>query len=103
MQQLGSAVTYATRYLYAMWTGLAADDDDDGNAAVSVEKAPRTAAKPKARITTEDGQKLASFASMVAQCGFDLNDAKGMIWEAYQRGGIGEAEKTAQNLVNDNS
>ena len=43
-QQMGSAVTYAKRYTLSAVTGIAPDDDDDGNAAQSAPRAPR--AKP---------------------------------------------------------
>ena len=40
-QALGSALTYAKRYSLCSFLGLAADDDDDGNAAGVVQQAPR--------------------------------------------------------------
>jgi hypothetical protein len=46
-QQLGSAVTYAKRYALSAVTGIAPDEDDDGNAA-SAKGAPR-AKQPSAR------------------------------------------------------
>lgn len=47
-QQIGSALTYARRYLLCSMTGLVTDDDDDGRAA---QNAPRTEPKmqPKTR------------------------------------------------------
>jgi len=43
-QQLGSAITYARRYLFGCMTGVVTDDDDDGRAA---SKPPRKAAAKK--------------------------------------------------------
>jgi hypothetical protein len=54
-QQMGSAVTYAKRYALSAVTGIAPDDDDDGNAASSGPgAAPRSrstrVADPKSKI-----------------------------------------------------
>lgn len=43
-QELGSWITYGRRYTLSAVTGIAPDDDDDGNAAQSAPRAPR--AKP---------------------------------------------------------
>ena len=46
-QSVGSAITYGRRYLLAALAGIAADDDDDGNAATDPRKpAVKPAAKP---------------------------------------------------------
>jgi len=37
MQELGSAITYARRYTLSAICGIAADEDDDGNAAQTIE------------------------------------------------------------------
>ena len=37
MQELGSAITYARRYTLSAICGIAADEDDDGNAAQAIE------------------------------------------------------------------
>ena len=47
-QQLGSAVTYAKRYTLSAVTGIAPDEDDDGNAA-SAKGVARAAARPSAQ------------------------------------------------------
>jgi len=45
-QSVGSAITYGRRYLLASMAGIAADDDDDGNAATDPRKpAPKPAMK----------------------------------------------------------
>ena len=47
-QSVGSAITYGRRYLLASMAGIAADDDDDGNAATDPKRnAPKPAAKPQ--------------------------------------------------------
>ena len=43
-QQVGSALTYARRYLLGCMTGIVTDDDDDG--AMASQKRPRKAASP---------------------------------------------------------
>lgn len=49
-QKIGSAITYARRYLLASLTGIVADADDDGNAASLPTKAEATAATAQARV-----------------------------------------------------
>jgi hypothetical protein len=48
-QQLGSAVTYAKRYTLSAVTGIAPDEDDDGNAA-SAKGAPKAERQPAPQI-----------------------------------------------------
>jgi len=48
-QQLGSAVTYAKRYTLSAVTGIAPDEDDDGNHA-SAKGAPRAAARQEPAV-----------------------------------------------------
>src|SRR5664280_3228494 len=45
-QQIGSAITYARRYVYCAMLGVAADEDDDGRAAAQPLPRPRQAPKP---------------------------------------------------------
>ncbi len=48
-QSVGSAITYGRRYLLASMAGIAADDDDDGNAATDPKRnAPKPAVKQQA-------------------------------------------------------
>jgi hypothetical protein len=104
MQQLGSATTYATRYLYAMWTGLGADDDDDGNAASTAPQPARRVVQtppPPKQPTPEEAHKLASFADMLAQLGTNEAEAKQIVWDAYLKGGIKGAEQEAQRIANE--
>ena len=66
-QKFGSALTYARRYSWQAIVGIAADEDDDGNAA---QQAAPAAAKPeiaplvlrKNRILPEDGGSLIVWA-----------------------------------------
>lgn len=39
-QEIGSAITYARRYLLGCMTGVVTEDDDDANAAVHAERTP---------------------------------------------------------------
>lgn len=73
-QQLGSAVTYAKRYTLSAVTGIAPDEDDDGNAA-SAKGAPRPKQQPAAQKldgavkaiadakTAEDLDKIEGYAA----------------------------------------
>ena len=53
-QQLGSATTYAKRYSLSAVTGIAPDEDDDGNAA-SAKGAPRSAKRAPAEHVDVNG------------------------------------------------
>jgi hypothetical protein len=54
MQKMGSAVTYARRYSLSAICGIAADEDDDGNAAVVNGNGHAKQATPKAPDGYED-------------------------------------------------
>jgi len=61
-QQMGSAITYAKRYMLAAMCGIAAEDDDDGNAAQTSGATPKVA-RAKANgagepITAETRQQI---------------------------------------------
>jgi len=45
-QQIGSAITYARRYVYCAMVGVAADEDDDGRASAQPLPRPRQAPNP---------------------------------------------------------
>ncbi len=62
-QQLGSAVTYAKRYTLSAVTGIAPDEDDDGNAA-SAKGAPKAERQPAPQII--DGAVTAIAAAKTA-------------------------------------
>lgn len=57
-QQIGSAVTYARRYSIAAMVGIAAEEDDDGNAAETI---PRQPAKVQAVKTAEKSDPFKAF------------------------------------------
>lgn len=79
-QELGSAVTYAKRYALSAVTGIAPDEDDDGNRASS-DAAPRAAARresPKERVNA------ALTAISTAQ---DLA-ALSKVWRRVEDGGL---------------
>ncbi len=52
-QHMGSAITYIKRYNLASLTGLATEEDDDGNAAATVGKPPAPKPTPGAQKTAE--------------------------------------------------
>lgn len=59
-QSVGSAITYGRRYLLAALAGIAADEDDDGNAATDPRKSaakptPKPAARPEPKIEAHIG------------------------------------------------
>ena len=54
-QAMGSAITYARRYLLGMVTGVATEDDDDGNAASGTGKAKPTSRAPLVQEGPEAG------------------------------------------------
>ena len=54
-QQMGSAVTYGKRYALSAVTGIAPDDDDDGNKASEARSAPRR--RPSAQETVDAAVK----------------------------------------------
>ena len=72
-QELGSAITYARRYLLGCLTGIVTDDDTD---AAPAQDAPRTRRAPSA-------QEQAAAA---------LNAAKRSAWAAWQQTGGTDAE-----------
>lgn len=78
-QELGSAVTYAKRYTLSAVTGIAPDDDDDGNAA-STDNAPRAAARVPAR------ERVAKAASAIAGTG--SRDALTKVWDDVRKSGL---------------
>ena len=87
-QQLGSAVTYAKRYTLSAVTGIAPDEDDDGNGA-SADTAPRAGnrqARPKIDPTmiAQAATAIAGAADVAA-----LNSLEDL---AKQRGIAGVAE-----------
>lgn len=60
-QQLGSAITYARRYTLSAVTGIAPDEDDDGNAAAEVKqptRRPQKAPEPARRDWNGEVQTL---------------------------------------------
>lgn len=70
-QALGSAVTYAKRYALSAVTGIAPDEDDDGNAASTAgsavpEERGSAAAKPARRTQTRAPSAKAQAASAAA-------------------------------------
>lgn len=86
-QEIGSAITYARRYLLGSMTGLVTDDDDDGNAA----QGARRTEKPM--TTKTRGQMFALFNQKGVPEGSQLagiNAATGKQYES--RGDLTEAD-----------
>jgi hypothetical protein len=79
-QELGSAVTYAKRYALSAVTGIAPDEDDDGNRA-SADSAPRASAR---RESSKERVNAALAAISTAQ---DLA-ALDKVWHRVQDGGL---------------
>ena len=53
-QEVGSAITYAKRYSLAMAFGLAADEDDDGEAAIKAAYQPKPARNPEPQPSAQE-------------------------------------------------
>lgn len=67
-QEIGSAITYARRYLLGCMTGIVTDDDDDGNLAQT--------AKPQSRSGPLASEKQLNFMHMLFTSLDILDDAK---------------------------
>ncbi len=81
-QELGSAVTYAKRYTLSAVTGIAPDDDDDGNAA-SADKAPR-AAQRAPRVPAQE--RVAKAAAAIRDT--TSRDALIQVWNDVRVSGL---------------
>ena len=57
-QGAGSAITYARRYSYQSFVNVAAEADDDGNAASGKEKAAQEATMPKPPLRSKNGEDI---------------------------------------------
>lgn len=81
-QELGSAVTYAKRYTLSAVTGIAPDEDDDGNAASadSAARAARREPRPPAR------ERVAKAVAAIA--GSDSREALIKVWDAITVSGL---------------
>jgi hypothetical protein len=80
-QQMGSAVTYAKRYTLSAVTGIAPDEDDDGNAASKGPgAAPRRNAQPSAPERIAAAHKAITDAT-------SLTDLDG-VWVRVRQGGL---------------
>lgn len=94
-QQLGSALTYARRYCLGAVTGVAPDEDDDGNAASNA-KPPHTATSQSSpsKLTSEQWQE---WTAKVAKA--DSLDALRALWsEAQQSGVLGHVNPAGRPL-----
>ena len=66
MQGMGSAITYAKRYAYASIIGVSTGEDDDGNAACSLEKKTKKSGS-LATITQMQAKSILEIVSKSAQ------------------------------------
>jgi hypothetical protein len=66
MQKMGSAITYARRYSLSAICGIAADEDDDANAAAAPQPAKAAAAPQPAKAASKPAGYDAWFALMDA-------------------------------------
>jgi hypothetical protein len=82
-QELGSALSYARRYLFSAMTGVVTEDDDDGAAAV---KAPRTKSEP-----VKDWGAVIDTAS-----GLKTVESLRQLWQAE---GVGKAPDAVQATI----
>jgi len=77
-QDLGSWITYGRRYTLGAVTGIAPDEDDDGNAAKS---------KPTARARKESSADRIS-AALTAIQGAKDHTVLGQVWDRVAAGGL---------------
>lgn len=91
-QQLGSAVTYAKRYALSAVTGIAPDEDDDGNAAST----GNAAAPRKEKVAAPDGWRgLIAAAVTVAELTAIYQTANAQGWASPDvMSVLGAAKKT---------
>lgn len=82
-QEIGSAITYARRYLLGCLTGVVTEDDDDAQAAV---KSSRTQSEP-----VKDWGTIADTAEMMGH----VEDVK-VLWTQE---GVGKAPKAIQDRI----
>lgn len=82
-QEIGSALSYARRYLLSAMTGVTSDDDDDGKAAV---KSTRTKAEPE-----RDWEAICDTVESLS----DLDAIK----EIWTQEGVAKAPKFAQDRI----
>jgi hypothetical protein len=82
-QEIGSALTYARRYLAGAMTGVVTEDDDDGKAAV---KASRTQSEPSV-----DWEVIADTAEMMST----VEDVK----KLWTQEGVSKAPKAVQDRI----
>lgn len=79
-QEIGSAITYARRYLLGAMTGVVTEDDDDGQRAVKAERTP-----------AKDWDAVADTAESLT----DIADLKAL-WTREQ---VGKAPKVIQDRI----
>lgn len=82
-QEIGSAVSYARRYLLSSMTGVVSDEDDDGKAAV---KASRTKSEP-----AKDWGPIADTAEMMTT----VEDVRAL----WKQEDVGSAPKAVQDRI----
>lgn len=79
-QEIGSAITYARRYLLGAMTGVVTEDDDDGQRAVKAERTP-----------VKDWDAIADTAESLT----DVGELKAL----WTREGVSKAPKVIQDRV----
>lgn len=67
-QEMGSALTYSRRYSLFSLVGIAGEEDDDANAAVSTVSAPKRALKVEMFDTQKSIKERDRLLGLIAQC-----------------------------------
>ena len=93
-QQMGSAVTYAKRYTLSAVTGIAPDEDDDGNAA---SKGPGAA--PRSRSTRVENSNEKRAAALAAIASAETAEKLDAIEDHAKRIGIGGLADVASAIA----
>lgn len=89
MQALGSAITYARRYLLGCMTGIVTDDDDDG-----AQAAPPASGGTRSR-QGGSGRQRGGKAAQEAEPPNELKAAQDLAWAAWGKHGVRRAGPTA--------
>jgi len=66
-QEMGSALTYSRRYSLFSLVGIAGEEDDDGNAAVTATQAPKRE-KPSELTATQSSEVLKDLTETLKKC-----------------------------------
>lgn len=103
-QGAGSAITYARRYTYSAILGIAADDDDDGNAGSLPPKpqaAPKATSAPPARPEAKRGPEPVQPMQAATASDLASNEQKRALFAAIASRGLDADDRDARLYLAD--